>query len=87
MTANEDFETEASGEEWTSNSGPRPMHQGLNSSPQSYFELRGTRNGTTHIFGKYGTRAHASQACLRFLCQIPRSEEGTWEMETVEIPF
>lgn len=87
MTANEDFEAEASGEEWTSNSGSRPVHEGLTSSPQSYFELRGKRNGNESIFGKYDTRAHASQACLRFLCQIPRSEEGSWDMEIVEIPF
>lgn len=88
MTANEDFEAKAaSGEEWTSNSGSRPIYEDLKSSPQSYFELRGTRNGTTHTFGKYDSLLHARAACLKFLCQIPRSEEGTWDMEYVEIPF
>lgn len=83
MSANEDFEAEASGNEWTSS----PVYEELTSSPQSYFELRGKRNGRVSIFGKYDTKPHASQACLRFLCQIPRSEEGAWEMEIVEIPF
>lgn len=88
MTANEDFETEAALDgEWVTNSGSRPVYEGLTSTPQSYFELRGTKNGKVFVFGKYDAEFQAREACLRFLCQIPRSEEGAWDMETVEIPF
>lgn len=87
MTANEEFEAEAGLDSWDSNSGSHPVYEGLKSSPQSYFELRGTRNGRQSIFGKYDTESRAREASLRFWCQIPRSEEGTWETEIVEIPF